>query len=163
MDTSTRSPALRFTSPSSSMRGREVSLVHLYLLRACYLLVVVGLGIVIWPGIVHHDVLWTLNRGIVVAMLGAFSLLSLLGLRHPLQMLPLLFWELTWKTIWLLDVALPLWRSGQLDDATASTAAECLPVYVFLLAIPWRYVFDRYVRQPGDRWRRRPADAVRHT
>jgi len=130
-----------------------VSLLRLYLLRAMYLLVVVGLGIVVWPGVIHQSRPWELMEGVAACMLAAFSALCLLGLRHPLQMLPLLLWELLWKTIWLLDVVLPAWRAGTMDDATASVASQCVLVAVIPLVVPWRYVFDRYLRQRGDRWR----------
>ena len=130
----------------------EVSTVRLYTLRAAYLLLAVGLGSQIWPGILDPSSGWQLSRSIVVSMLGALSALSLLGLRYPLQMLPLLFFELTWKAIWLTRVALPLWCAHRLDAATAETAAECLTVVVFLFLIPWRYVFDMYARKSGDRW-----------
>ena len=49
----------------------EVSVLRLYLLRALYLLVVVGLGIVVWPGIIHHTE-WELMEGVVQCMLAAF-------------------------------------------------------------------------------------------
>jgi hypothetical protein len=88
----------------------DVSTLRLYLLRAGYLLLVVGLGSTIWPAILDQTT-WELMRGVVVSMLGAMSLLAVLGIRYPLQMLPLLFFELTWKSIWLLRVALPLWSA----------------------------------------------------
>ena len=131
----------------------DVSLFRLYLLRAMYLLIVVGLGIVIWPGVIHHEKPWGLMQGVVNCMLAAFSMLSLLGLRYPLQMLPVLMWELLWKSIWLLVVALPLWSSGQMDPATWSTVTDCLPAVIIPFVIPWRYVVAHYLRKPGDRWR----------
>lgn len=130
-----------------------VSLPRLYGLRAGYLLLVVGLGSVVWPRIVGHSEPWTLMQGVVQCMLGALSALAVLGLRYPLQMLPLLFFELAWKGIWLLVVALPLWRSGQMDAGTMASAYECLMAVVFLIVIPWRYVIANYVVRPADRWR----------
>lgn len=131
----------------------EVSLFRLYLLRAMYLLIVVGLGIVIWPGVFHHEKPWELMEGVVVCMLAAFSALSVLGLRYPLQMLPLLFWELVWKSIWLIVVALPQWSAGTIDRATMGTVMDCLLVVIVPFVVPWRYVFAHYVTKPGDRWR----------
>jgi hypothetical protein len=130
----------------------EVSLFRLYLLRALYLLVVVGLGMMIWPGVIHRNQPWELMEGVVACMLAAFSLTAALGLRYPLQMLPVLFWELLWKSIWLGVVAFPLWRSGQMDAATRETASNCLMVVIIPFIIPWRYVFDRYVKKPAERW-----------
>lgn len=139
---------------------KDVSLFRLYLLRAMYLLIVVGLGIVIWPGVLHRAHPWELMQGVVACMLASFSALALLGLRYPLQMLPLLLWELVWKTIWLLNVALPLWRSDQMDAATLSTVTDCLLVVIIPFVIPWRYVAAHYLRKPGDRWRAAPSVAT---
>lgn len=65
-------------------------------------------------------------NSVVAAMLGGLSLLAVLGLRYPLQMLPILLFELAWKAIWLTMVALPLWTAGQLDARTTSTVVDCL-------------------------------------
>ena len=135
----------------------EVSVFRLYLLRAMYLLIVVGLSLVVWPGIIHHDKPWELMQGVVVCMLAAFSLLSLLGLRYPLQMLPVLMWELVWKTIWLLLVALPLWSSGTMDEATMGTAIECMVAVLIPIVMPWKYVYAHYFKKHGDRWRQGAA------
>jgi hypothetical protein len=132
---------------------QKVSLFRLYLLRALYLLIIVGLGIEVWPGVIHHEKPWELMEGVVQCMLTAFSALSVLGLRYPLQMLPLLLWELVWKSIWLIVVALPLWSSGQMDESTWATASACLLVVIVPFAIPWRFVFAHYVKNRGDRWR----------
>jgi len=131
----------------------EVSVLRLYALRAGYLLLVVGLGMVIWPGIIHHEKPWTLMQGVVHCMLAAMSALAILGLRYPLQMLPLLFFEVVWKLLWLIVVALPLWSAHQMDADTLETANDCLLVVVFLIVIPWPHVFANYVMKPGDRWR----------
>ncbi len=48
---------------------------------------------------------------------------------------------------------LPLWWTGQLDEPTWAIAVTCLPVLVFPFVIPWRYVWDQYVVQAGERWR----------
>jgi hypothetical protein len=131
----------------------EVSLFRLYSLKAMYLLIVVGLGIVVWPGVIHHEKPWELMEGVVACMLAAISALSVLGLRYPLQMLPLLLWELVWKSIWLAIVALPLWRTGHMDEATWANTTACLVAVIIPFVIPWRYVFAHYLKKPGDRWR----------
>jgi hypothetical protein len=131
----------------------EISLFRLYLLRALYLLVVVGLSIKVWPGIIYHKEPWELKEGVVECMLFAFSALSVLGLRYPLQMLPLLLWELLWKLIWLIVVAVPLWSAGTMDESTWEIAINVLVVAVFPFFIPWRYVYAHYVKKRGERWR----------
>ena len=135
-----------------------VSLPRLYLLRFGYLLIAVGLALTKWPLILDHlifnpGVPWPLMDGVVTCMLVALSLLSLLGLRYPLQMLPILLFELAWKFIWVGVVVLPLWTADQLDPETVEVFCSCLVVLIVLAVIPWRYVVAEYAKKPGDRWR----------
>jgi hypothetical protein len=134
-----------------------VSLTRLYVLRAVYLLVAAGLLATVWPPLLSHSQGWPLMNGVVCSLLAALSLLALLGLRYPLQMLPVLLFELAWKAIWLIAVALPLWRSDALDEATMATVRDCLPALVLIPAIPWRYVLAHYLKAPGERWTASPA------
>jgi hypothetical protein len=78
-----------------------VSLLRLYILPAMYLFIVVGLGCYLWPDVIDQSKHWELMQGQATCMLAAFSLMSALGLRYPLQMLPVLLWEISWKTLWL--------------------------------------------------------------
>ena len=131
----------------------EVTLFRLYVLRALYLFIVIGLGFVVWPGVLDSGRHWELMEGAATCMLAAFSLLCLLGLRYPLQMLPVLLWEVLWKTLWLLLVPLPQWRAGHIDDAIQPTLFSCSMVVLVYAAIPWHYVFTHYVRERSARWR----------
>ena len=133
----------------------ELSPFRLNLLRTGYALLVVGLGTTIWPSILDPSRSWELMHGVVISMLGAMSALAVLGLRYPLRMLPLLFFEMGWKAIWLIRVALPLWSGDRLDPATTQTLYECLPIVLFPIIVPWSYVFENYAKKPGDAWRRR--------
>lgn len=136
----------------------EVSTFRLYILRATYLLIAVGLGFMIGPGLIEPPADLEHMRGVVRALLGAMGLLALLGLRYPLRMLPLLFFELVWKSLWLAVFGLPLWRAGALDGAMRATAGDCLfGVAVCMVAIPWGYAARNYVRRAGDPWTRRAA------
>lgn len=123
----------------------EVSATRLNLLRAAYLVLVVGLGLFIWPTILDPSQPMASMSGVVVSMLGAMSALAVLGLRNPLQMLPILLFEIGWKTIWLLRVALPMWLDDSLDAATTARFYECIPVVIFVAIIPWGYVWRTYV------------------
>lgn len=126
-------------------RSDPLSATRLNLLRAAYLVLVVGLGIFIWPIILDPSEPMASMGGVVVSMLGAMSALALLGLRHPLQMLPILLFEIGWKTIWLVRVALPLWLDDRLDAETIERFYECVPVVIFVAIIPWGYVWRTYV------------------
>ena len=131
----------------------EVSLFRLYVLRAMYLFIVVGLGFYVWPGVLDPNKRWELMQGEVSCMLAAFSLLCVVGLRYPLQMLPVLLWEVTWKTLWLLLVPLPQWMAGRLDQSLGPTIFAVSLVVLVYLAIPWRYVFVHYIKARSERWR----------
>jgi hypothetical protein len=130
----------------------EVSLFRLHLLRAAYALLIVGLGGMIVPQILNHPIT---DRGVIAALLGGVWLLAFIGLLHPLRMLPLLMFELAWKLIWVLAYGLPSWSAGQLTTVTSQDLTNTLfGVILMPLVIPWPYVWRRYVRQPGARWRR---------
>lgn len=131
----------------------QVSLLRLYALRAAYLLMVVGLGLTVWPGILNPDRDWSLMGGVVQCVLAAVSLLALLGLRYPMKMLPLLMFELIWKGMWLVLVGLPAWRAGGMSAGMTETLVACLMGVIFPLVIPWRHLWTSYVTAPGDRWR----------
>jgi hypothetical protein len=86
-------------------------------------------------------------------MLTAMSLLAFLGLRYPVRMLPILLFEVIWKAIWIGAVAVPHLISNDLDSETGDVLFSCYFVVVILAVIPWRHVWARYVRTPGDAWR----------
>lgn len=132
---------------------KDVSLFRLYVLRAMYLLIAVGLGFSLWPSVLNPARHWELMQGTSNCMLAAFSLLCVLGLRFPLAMLPVLLWEVLWKTLWLILVPLPQWRSGHIDDAIRPTLFAVSLVALVYLAVPWPYVFHRYTTARGERWR----------
>ena len=131
----------------------ELSLFRLYTLRICYLIIAVGLGLTIWPSVIHHTADLAIRHGIQFSLLAGLSLTAVLGLRYPVQMLPLLLFEFAWKTIYLLAFALPLWSTHQLTTAAVLDIQACLMVVIFIPLIPWRYVVRHYIMQPGDRWK----------
>jgi hypothetical protein len=120
-------------------------------LRATYLLLVVGLGAMILPPLLSHA---PMARGVIPSLLGAVWVLAFVGLRYPLQMLPLLMFEFVWKTIWLIAFGVPQWSSGQLPPTFAEDfQAIGMGVILMPLVIPWGYVHRHYVKQRADRWR----------
>ena len=139
----------------------DVPLWRLYLMRAMYLLMLVGLALIMWPLLFDHPSGWPLMNSVVCAVLVAVSLLAALGLRYPLRMVPLLLFELVWKAIWLLAIALPLWlEGGALPSDYQSTVVDTLVGVVLVpIALPWRYLWETYVKAPGDRWLPRRPDA----
>lgn len=144
------------TSPSPDPRPApptELPLWRLHLLRLGYLILGGGLVVYKWPLLFHHDQPWPMMTSVVTCMLVAMSVLALLGLRYPVQMLPILLFEVIWKLIWLAAVALPLWLNHQMDPDTWASTTEILWVVVILAVVPWRYVYSNYLVKRGDRWR----------
>ena len=135
----------------------EVSPIRLWVMRAMYLVMAVGLGLTVWPSIVSHDPELPRMTSVVFALLGTLGLLSLVGLRYPLQMIPLLLFELIWKAIWLAAFALPRWLAGTLDEGMRSTVFDTSLGMILLVVIPWRHVYANYVARPGDPWKLRRA------
>jgi hypothetical protein len=132
----------------------DVSIVRLYLLRAMYALILVGLALMIWPLLLRAPNDLEHMRGVVWSVLTAVSLLAAVGIRYPLKMLPLLLFEVVWKTIWLLAIGLPRWSAGSLTPGMADTFQNCLMGVVLVpLVVPWRYVFSHFAAAKGDRWR----------
>ena len=75
-----------------------LSTLQLYLLRGTYALILAFLVTSIWPGVIHHDKL-ALMHGVARSLLAAMAPLMLMGLRYPLKMLPVLFFELAWNCL----------------------------------------------------------------
>jgi hypothetical protein len=129
----------------------EVALLRLHVLRAMYAVLVVGLGAMIVPDILSHRLL---DRGVIASLLGCVWLLAFLGLRYPLRMLPLLLFEFGWKALWMIAYGLPQWAAGQLPSTFAEDFLNiAFGVILVPLVLPWRYVWQHYVRAPAERWR----------
>jgi hypothetical protein len=130
----------------------DVPAWRLNLMRVAYLLVFVFLITSQWPRMLDHGE-WSRMHSVAVAMLGALGLLMGLGLRYPLQMLPVLLFEFLWKLTWLLMIAIPLWKAGGLNADYKETAIDCLFGMVLMpIVIPWKYVWVNYVAKRGERW-----------
>lgn len=133
----------------------DITTLRLYLLRAMYLLMAAGLAITVWPGILVPGEVSHMGS-VVRSMLGALALMSLWGLRYPVQMLPILLFEFAWKVIWVVAFGLGPWLDGTLDPARQETFFACLMGIVLVpIAVPWGYVLRHYIRAAGDRWSRK--------
>lgn len=144
------STAVTVSMDASAPAESEVSLARLYVLRAMYLVLVIGGGIAFLPQLFGHE---PTARGVIASMLAAMWLLACFGLRYPLQMLPILLFELAWKTIWLVDYGLPQRMAGVNTQVFKEDFKMiALGPVIFILVIPWGYVFRHYLKKPGARW-----------
>lgn len=127
-------------------RWEGVARIKIYLLRLLFILMLVFLGKDSWTYIFTHKGTWDPAEAMNWCIWASFSALSVLGLIHPLKMLPLIMLEILYKTIWLILVAYPLWAADQLWGSPAEGM-----VFAFLLlplpiiAMPWKYAFRKYV------------------
>ncbi len=128
----------------------EVSTFRLYLMRAAYVVNFALIGLGAWPALVSHAGPWDPVRGAAFSLYAALSTLSLLGIRYPLKMAPVLLLQLFYKVVWLIAVGIPTWPA--LRGASREMAAAAI---MDLVVIPWPFVFREYVMKGGDRWGRR--------
>ena len=132
----------------------DVSLFRLYLLRAMYVLLVVGVGTMIWPLLLDAPDKVEHFRGVTWCLLSTVAVLAVIGIRYPLKMIPVLLFEFVWKATWLISVGLPLRQAGPLQGPFGDTwFANVFGIVVLLIAVPWPYVARTYFMQPGDRWK----------
>ena len=130
--------------------GSEVSPMRLNVLRVLFLVWVVGGLFMALPPLFEHE---PAARGMLPSMLAGLWVMGILGLRYPLQMLPVFLFEFVWKTIWLLAFGIPQWlagvRSSRLTEDLLSIGTG--PI-LFGLIIPWSFVYRRYIKGPAERW-----------
>ncbi|MEU8225806.1 hypothetical protein [Kribbella sp. NPDC048915] len=123
---------------------------RLNLLRFGYLFMGLGLATVKWPLLPRAHTL-PLYESVTLCLLTAMSLLALLGLRYPIQLLPVLVLEVLWKVLWLGLVALPRAVTGTLDPATQDVIVNCAFIVVIIPTIPWSALLRPYRRPAPER------------
>ncbi len=140
---------------SQSNAGHGLPVWRLNLMRAGYLLMAVGLSVVvIWPEFIQgRAASLSVFEGVVAALLGAMCLLAFLGLRYPVQLLPLLIFESLWKVLWLGAVATPHLMAGDMTEEMGTVLGSVVLAVVIIAVTPWDYVWKRYITATGDRWR----------
>jgi hypothetical protein len=130
-------------------RYEGVRPIQILAMRVGYVLVFSLVGYRSWTGILNHQGAWDPLQAAAVSMWASSSLLSLIGVFHPLKMLPLFLFEIGYKLIWLAAVAWPLWSASQLTGAPAEGMTySFLPVVLPIALMPWGYVLRQYIWGP---------------
>lgn len=137
---------LAYPFRSDPQRHDGVRPFHIWALRAFYLLMLAFVAPTAWRVLLSHQGEWAPLSAVAWSVWATYPALALFGLLHPLRWLPLLFFTVGYKTIWLVFVALPLWRAGTLDGSPAQPIAESfLALPLLALVIPWGYAWRTYV------------------
>ena len=153
MSTMTTRSASADLLASLNISVKPLSALRLNLMRLGYLEMGVGLMLYKWPILLSGSAAaLPVYEGVVACLLTAMSLLALLGLRHPVAMLPVLLFECTWKVIWFVAVALPHLLAGDMDASTTSVLFNCSFVVIIAAVTPWEYVWKRYMTTRGEKW-----------
>jgi hypothetical protein len=150
----------RLLSPDHA-RWDGVRPIQIYLLRTFYFLVAAFVGTDAWTTVLTHQGPWDHVRAVAWCMWVAYATMSVLGLIHPLRMLPLMIFVIFYKTLWLAVVAYPLWRAGTLTGATEEMAKVFMWMWILALAVPWGYAWRTYVRRERT-GRHAPSHSASH-
>lgn len=119
-------------------------------IRFLFLLIAIVMGSVVWQQLLFESAEWDVMRGLAKSMLAALALMSLIGVRYPMQMLPLMIYEIAWKTVWMLAIALPAWVAGNWTAGIEGLFYDCVGIVIAYFIVPWRYMWARYFAQPME-------------
>jgi hypothetical protein len=131
------------------VRYEGVRPINIWALRLFYFLMAAFVATEAWRTLITHAGPWNQMRVLAFCVWATYPTLAILGLLHPLRMLPIMLFTIGYKSLWLLFFAYPLWRA----NALAGSPAEEM-TYVFLwtpllmIAVPWKYVYQTYVKWP---------------
>jgi hypothetical protein len=62
----------------------------MYTLRVAYFVMAAGLGVYVWPAVIHHTDEFAATQGVRFALAAGLGATAALELRYPVQMLPVL-------------------------------------------------------------------------
>jgi hypothetical protein len=120
--------------------------INIYILRLMFFLMIVFLGKDSWTHILSFKGTWEPTSAMAWCIWASYSVLAIVGIIHPLKMLPIVMLEIFYKVLWLIIVAYPLWRSNQLAGSPAESMTNAfLWVLLPIIAMPWRYFFKEYI------------------
>ena len=120
--------------------------INIYLLRLLFTLMFFFLTYDSWSHILNHTGPWDNANAAAWCMWGSYSAISFIGILRPLKMLPIVLFEIVYKTAWLAIVAWPLWMKNELIGSPAEGMTSVFVWVVFpIVAMPWRYFFRTHI------------------
>ncbi|MBL8183888.1 MAG: hypothetical protein JNK51_03100, partial [Blastocatellia bacterium] len=105
---------IRYILKPNNEKYEGVRPINIYLLRLLYLLMPLGAGTEAWQTLAAHEGPWDHTKAVAWCVWAAYPTLSVFGLIRPLKWLPIIVFMIFYKSLWLLVVAYPLWKSGSL-------------------------------------------------
>ena len=125
--------------------------IHIYLLRVVYFLMFTLMSLNAWTMIFTDEGIPERFFAMAMSVWAAYGTLAFFGLFKPLKWLPIVLFMIFYKTLWLIIVAIPLWRIGELSgSAVEEMTYTFLPAPFFLLIIPWNYIFRTFLFSSKD-------------
>lgn len=123
--------------------------VQIWGLRLFYGLMLLFVTPTAWRVLLDHQGPWEPLHAVAFAVWATYPALALFGLLHPLRWLPLMFFTIGYKTIWLAFVAWPLWQAGALRGTpSGDIAGSFLGLPLLIAVVPWGYAWRNYVASP---------------
>jgi len=137
---------IRYILKPNNEKYEGVRPINIYLLRLLYLLMPLGAGTEAWQTLAAHEGPWDHTKAVAWCVWAAYPTLSLFGLIRPLKWLPIIVFMIFYKSLWLLVVAYPLWKSGSLTGNAAEQMAGVFAAAPFIaLIVPWPYFVRNFV------------------
>lgn len=137
---------IKYIFTPNYQRYEGVRPINIYLLRWLYFLMAVFVATDAWSSIITHQGSWDHIRAVAFCVWAAYATLSVFGLIQPLKWLPIVVFMIFYKSLWLIVVAYPLWRSSAL---AGSSAEEMTGVFMMIplpiIAVPWVYFFRNFI------------------
>ena len=130
-------------------RYEGVRPVQIWGLRMFYLLMAAFVATNAWTELLTHQGPWQPMSALAYCVWATYPTLAVLGLFHPLRMLPIMLFTIGYKTLWFVFVAYPLWSAGALAGSSAEGITNSfLGLPLLMLVVPWGYVWRTYFRPP---------------
>ena len=137
---------LAYPFRSDPRRHEGVRPFNIWGLRLFYFLMLVFVTPSAWRVLLDHEGPWDPLHAVAWAVWATYPALAAFALLRPLRWLPLMFFTIGYKTIWLGFVALPLWQAGTMEGSNAQPIAESfLALPLLILVVPWAYAWRTYV------------------
>jgi hypothetical protein len=143
-------PSSRFRLLNIFKRDYErydgVPLINIYLLKLLFILMFLFLSYDSWAHILHHTGPWDPANSAAWFMWASCALIAVIGIRRPLKMLPIVLFEIIYKTAWLIFIAYPLYQRNELTGTPTERMADNFMLVILpIVAMPWRYFFRTYI------------------